>query len=170
METSWRAWARFTTTVSPLQIGTPGEDDPASWQQVINPIGVDRTQTGSSSFYCAGIVRRYAQLAEHFEHGSGAHRRHWCCGSRDVDEGSSSPGRQESHSFWRSGSIGPIHRTSRRLIISISTPETASILSWKSQVIATTFLWPLSPIGPGNVNCRWSNARRSFKRTMPRSR
>ncbi len=28
----------------PLQIGTPGEDDPASWSETINPIGIDRTE------------------------------------------------------------------------------------------------------------------------------
>ncbi|MEE2948330.1 MAG: sulfatase [Verrucomicrobiota bacterium] len=28
----------------PLQIGTSGEDDPASWNKVLNPIGIDRTE------------------------------------------------------------------------------------------------------------------------------
>ena len=28
----------------PLQIGTPGEDDPASWHETVNPIGIDRTE------------------------------------------------------------------------------------------------------------------------------
>tara|TARA_B100001094_G_scaffold329382_1_gene391991 strand:- start:74 stop:2677 length:2604 start_codon:yes stop_codon:yes gene_type:complete len=28
----------------PLQIGTAGEDDPASWHETVNPIGIDRTE------------------------------------------------------------------------------------------------------------------------------
>lgn len=42
---------------NPAEIGTPGFDDPASWQEAVNPIGLDRTRDENGVAFLAGGPR-----------------------------------------------------------------------------------------------------------------